>query len=85
MTVPACLTFRDASAFVTETCEVADVPRRAPGMPLFSARLLAIDDCGSLRREGARVGDDVFGEDVRAAGTFGGGEEVFSERALAAS
>lgn len=53
--VEAC-SLRLASAFVTETAALVGVPRRGP-MPRASARLLAMDDCGRRRREGARVGD----------------------------
>jgi hypothetical protein len=46
-------------------------------MPLFSARLLAMDDCGSLRREGARVGDEVDGEgDSVLAEALPGDDEI---------
>lgn len=47
-------------------------------MPRASARLLAIDDCGRRRRDGARVGDvvDAGGEAALAAGFFEGGEVV---------
>jgi hypothetical protein len=51
---------------VTDGGETADVPLRKPGMPLFSARLLAMDDCGSLRRESARAGGEVDGEGDKA-------------------
>lgn len=52
------------------------MPLRAPVMPLFSARLLAIDECGRRLREGARVGDEVLGGEVaRGVETLGGVED----------
>jgi hypothetical protein len=47
-------------------------------MPLFSARLLAIDECGRRLREGARVGDEVLdgGDVARGVEVLGGGEDA---------
>jgi len=55
-------------ALVADTGERVEFPLREAGIPLFSARLLAMDDWGSLRREGARVGDvvDRVGDEVLA-------------------
>jgi hypothetical protein len=60
---------------VTDTGEEVGVPLRAPGMPLFSAKLLAMEECGRRRREGARVGEVVFdeGEVARDVEALGGG------------
>lgn len=76
---------RVARAFVTDTGVALGVPLRGPGMPRFSARLLAMEDCGSRRRDGARVGEEVEGEEVLSAEPFGGGEAVADSGAWLAS
>ena len=43
----------------------------ALGMPRFSARLVAIEDCGSLRRDVGGVGEDVFEVEVPDVEDFG--------------
>jgi hypothetical protein len=48
----------------------------ALGMPRFSARLVAIEDWGSLRRDVGGVGEDVVVEEVRDVDNFGGAEVV---------
>jgi hypothetical protein len=48
----------------------------ALGMPRFSARLVAIEDWGSRRRDVGGVGEDVAEEGVRDVDVFGGGEVV---------
>ena len=60
-----------------ETDEAVGVPLRAPGIPLFSARLLAMEDWGNRRREGARV-VAAEGEEVLADWVRGGGDPVVS-------
>jgi hypothetical protein len=45
-------------------------------MPRFSARLVAIEDWGSRRRDVGGVGEDVAEEGVRDVDVFGGGEVV---------
>jgi hypothetical protein len=55
----------------------ADAPLAALlalGIPRFSARLVAIEDWGSLRRDVGGVGEDVVDEDVRDDSVFGGGK-----------
>jgi hypothetical protein len=44
--------------------------RFALGMPRFSARLVAIEDWGSLRRDVGGVGEDGFAEEVRGVEAF---------------
>jgi hypothetical protein len=50
----------------------------ALGIPRFSARLVAIEDWGSLRRDVGGVGEDVLGADVdvRDDDVFAEGETV---------
>jgi hypothetical protein len=48
----------------------------ALGMPRFSARLVAIEDCGSLRRDVGGVGEDVFEAEGRDVEDFGGADVV---------
>jgi hypothetical protein len=58
----------------------------ALGIPRFSARLVAIEDWGSLRRDVGGVGEDVLDEDVRDDDVFSEGERVDdSEGCLVAS
>ena len=44
------------------------------GMPRFSARLLAIEDCGSRRRDVGGAGEDVDEDEVRFVETLGEGD-----------
>jgi hypothetical protein len=85
-------TFRDCCARRSRTgvdgCSFlpADTPDRLPavplnvlfalGMPRFSARFVAIEDWGSLRRDTGGVGEEVFEEEVRDAELLGGAEGV---------
>jgi hypothetical protein len=58
----------------------------ALGIPRFSARLVAIEDWGSLRRDIGGVGEDVLDEDVRDDNVLGEREGVDdSEGCLVAS
>jgi hypothetical protein len=58
----------------------------ALGIPRFSARLVAIEDWGSLRRDVGGVGDDVVEEAVRDVDVLGGRDDVeASEGCLVAS
>lgn len=59
---------------MTDTGEDVGVPLRAPVMPLFSARLLAMDECGRRLREGARVGEEALegGDVAREEEALGG-------------
>jgi len=58
----------------------------ALGMPRFSARLVAIEDWGSLRRDVGGVGEDVLAAEARDDDVFGEGETTDdSEGCLAAS
>ena len=68
---------RLARALVTETGAVVGGPLFAPGIPLFSARLLAMDECGSLRRDGVWVVTPAFagGDAVLEGVDLVGGEE----------
>lgn len=58
----------------------------ALGMPRFSARLVAIEDWGSLRRDVGGVGEEVLAEEARDDDVFGEGEAADkSEGCLVAS
>jgi hypothetical protein len=48
----------------------------ALGMPRFSARLVAIDDCGKRRRDVGAPGEDVDDAEVRVEEDLGGGDAV---------
>jgi hypothetical protein len=71
---------------VTDTDDAVGVPLRAPGIPLFSARLLAIEEFGRRRCVGALVGDEVLagGETALAREDLVGGGGVASSEGCGA-